>query len=131
MQLAASWRVTVAQTTALVIAGGPAGEPTLGPIAFMHRASATGLALAPLGHHTFDSTHVSFGVVTAAIEHGRWAIKGFRLQRSRARRYRWDLDLGALDSVAGRVWFRPTAEWICRCPRDGFASLRRSCPAML
>ena len=24
---------------------------------------------------------------------------------------RWDLDLGPLDSVAGRIWFRPTEHW--------------------
>jgi hypothetical protein len=24
---------------------------------------------------------------------------------------RWDFDFGKLDSVSGRVWFRPTAEW--------------------
>src|SRR6186997_202387 len=74
MQLSGSWRRTFGEDTALIIAGGPVGEPTLGPVAFMHRASAAGLALAPLGHHTFDSTHISFGVVTAAIERGRWTV---------------------------------------------------------
>ena len=37
-----------------------------GPVAFMHRPSAENIVLAPLGHHTFDSTHVSFGVISAA-----------------------------------------------------------------
>src|SRR5260221_3846533 len=37
MQLAAVWRVAVTKTTGFTVAGGPAGEPALGPVAFMHR----------------------------------------------------------------------------------------------
>ena len=111
MQLSASWKVAFSGTTSLVVAGGPAGEPTLGPVAFMHRASAAGLPLAPLGHHTFDSTHISFGVVTAAIEHGRWTVEGSVFNGREPDEHRWDFDLGPMDSVAGRVWFRPAAGW--------------------
>ncbi len=111
MQLAASWRLSFGERTALTLAGGPAGEPTLGPTAFMHRASASGLVLAPLGHHTFDSTHISFGVVTAAVDHGRWTFEGSLFNGREPDEHRWDLDFGAMDSVAGRVWFRPNAEW--------------------
>ncbi len=111
MQLAASWRRTINDSTAFVIAGGPAGEPTLGPVAFMHRASAAGLPMAPLGHHTFDSTHISFGVASAAIERGRWTLEGSVFNGREPDENRWDLDFGAMDSVAARLWFRPTTEW--------------------
>ena len=111
MQLSASWRRTFSENTAFVLAGGPVGEPTLGPVAFMHRASAAGLPMAPLGHHTFDATHVSFGVVTAAVERGRWTIEGSAFNGREPDENRWDFDFGAMDSVAGRVWFRPTDEW--------------------
>jgi hypothetical protein len=111
MQLAASWRLPVGGQTSLVIAGGPAGEPTLGPVAFMHRASAAGLVLAPLGHHTFDSTHISFGVVSAAVERGRWVLEGSVFNGREPDEDRWNFDFGALDSAAGRVWFRPTESW--------------------
>jgi hypothetical protein len=111
MQLAASWRLQVGGRTSLVIAGGPAGEPTLGPVAFMHRASAAGLVLAPLGHHTFDSTHISFGVVSAALERGRWIVEGSLFNGREPDEDRWDFDFGALDSAAGRIWFRPTDSW--------------------
>lgn len=111
MQLAASWRTTLGNNTSLIVAGGPAGEPTLGPVAFMHRASAAGLVLAPLGHHTFDSTHISFGVVTAAVERGRWVLEGSVFNGREPDEHRWDFDFGAMDSVAARVWFRPTDEW--------------------
>jgi hypothetical protein len=110
MQLAASWRTALSPTTSLVLAGGPVGEPTLGPVAFMHRPSAAGLVLAPLGHHTFDSTHLSFGVVSAAVERGRWVLEGSLFNAREPDDDRWDIETGALDSIAGRVWFRPTDE---------------------
>lgn len=111
MQLAGSWRLALSDRTSLIIAGGPVGEPTLGPVAFMHRASAAGLVLAPLGHHTFDSTHISFGVVSAAVERGRWVVEGSVFNGREPDEDRWDFDFGRLDSAAGRVWFRPTDEW--------------------
>ena len=111
MQLAATWRVALRDNVAFSAGGGPSAEPTLGPVAFMHRASAAGLPFAPLGHHTFDSTHVSFGVVAAGLEAGRWTIEGSLFNGREPDDNRWDLDLGQLDSAAGRVWFRPSAEW--------------------
>jgi hypothetical protein len=111
MQLAASWRVSMGGTRALTVAGGPAGEPTLGPVAFMHRQSAAGLPFAPLGHHTFDSTHVSFGVVTASLDLGRVTVEGSVFNGREPDDDRWDLDLDRMDSVAGRLWFRPSEHW--------------------
>ncbi len=111
MQLAASWRVSFGERTSLMFAGGPAGEPTLGPVAFMHRASASNLVLAPLGHHTFDSTHISFGVVSASLDHGKWTFEGSVFNGREPDEDRWDFDFGAMDSVAGRVWFRPAPGW--------------------
>lgn len=111
MQLAASWRLTFSEHTALTVSGGPAGEPTLGPTAFMHRPSASNLVLAPLGHHTFDSTHISFGVLAASVDAGRWTFEGSVFNGREPDEHRWDIDFGAMDSVAGRVWFRPAAGW--------------------
>jgi hypothetical protein len=110
MQLAASWRINFGSTT-LMLAGGPAGEPTLGPVAYMHRASAAGLPFAPLGHHTFDSTHISFGVVTAALEYKKWTFEASVFNGREPDEDRWDFDFGRMDSAAARVWFRPTDEW--------------------
>jgi hypothetical protein len=111
MQLAAIWRTPVTSTTGLTVAGGPAGEPALGPVAFMHRASAAENPLAPLSHHTFDSTHVAYGVITAAVDHGAWVVEGSVFNGREPDDRRWNFDLGRLDSVSGRVWFRPTDEW--------------------
>ena len=43
------------------------GEPGAGPVAFMHRPSALNNSMSPIAHHWQDSTHISFGVVTAGI----------------------------------------------------------------
>jgi hypothetical protein len=111
MQLAGVWRIPVTEKTGFTIAGGPVGEPALGPVAFMHRASAAENPMVPLSHHTFDSTHISFGVVTAAVDHGPWLVEGSLFNGREPDQYRWDFDFGALDSYSGRVWYRPTDEW--------------------
>lgn len=111
MQMSAAWHVTVGAQTGLTLVGALAGEPALGPVAFMHRASAAAIPLAPLGHHTFDSTHVSFGVATAAIDRGRIAVEGSVFNGREPDQNRWDMDFGRMDSVSGRVWLRPSPQW--------------------
>jgi hypothetical protein len=111
MQLAAIWRMPLSGSTGLTIAGGPVGEPALGPVAFMHRASAADIPLAPLSHHTFDSTHIAFGVVTAAVDHGPVTVEASVFNGREPDENRWDFDFGRLDSVSARVWYRPTDEW--------------------
>ena len=111
MQLAAIWRTPITDATGFTLAGGPAGEPALGPVAFMHRASAADNPTAPLSHHTFDSTHIAFGVVTAAVDHGPWVVEGSVFNGREPDQHRWNMDFGPLDSFSGRVWFKPNDEW--------------------
>jgi hypothetical protein len=111
MQLAVVWRIPVTTSTGFTLAGGPSGEPALGPVAFMHRASAADNPTAPLSHHTFDSTHIAFGVITAAVDHGTWLVEGSVFNGREPDQNRWDFDFGPLDSVSGRVWYRPSPEW--------------------
>ena len=111
MQSSVTWRTVLHNGTGVTLSGGPAGEPALGPVAFMHRASAADNPTAPLGHHTFDSTHVSFGVVTAAVDRGRWMVEGSVFNGREPDENRWDFDFGALDSLSARVWFRPREHW--------------------
>jgi hypothetical protein len=111
MQLALVWRIPVTDSTGLTLAGGPVGEPALGPVAFMHRASAADNPTAPLSHHTFDSQHIAFGVVTAAVDHGPFTIEGSVFNGREPDENRWDFDFGPLDSLSGRVWYRPNDEW--------------------
>ena len=103
MQLAATWRLTFGETTALTLSGGPAGEPTLGPVAFMHRPSASKLVLAPLGHHTFDSTHISFGVLTGGVVIDRFKLEASRFNGREPDQHRWNIETAPLDSTAVRA----------------------------
>jgi hypothetical protein len=112
MQAAAVWRTPLANDISLTLAGAPVGEPALGPVAFMHRSSAFENPTAPLGHHTFDSTHIAMGVVTAGLDRGPWQIESSIFQGREPDENRWDLmDPGALDSWSVRGWYRPTPEW--------------------
>ena len=112
MQLAGVYRLPIAGRTGLTIAGGPAGEATLGPVAFMHRASSAENPIAPLGHHTFDSTHIAKGVVAVAVDHGPWVIEGSLFHGREPDEDRWNIsDVGTLDSWATRLWLRAGTEW--------------------
>jgi hypothetical protein len=111
MQLALVWRVPIGTRTGFTLAGGPSAEPALGPVAFMHRASALENPMSPLAHHTLDSTHIAFGVVTAAVDHGPWTIEASAFNGREPDEDRWNFDFGALDSYSSRLWFRPRNEW--------------------
>ena len=111
MQIAAAWRRPLTQKTGLTVAGAVSGEPALGPVAFMHRASAGAIPFAPLAHHTFDSTHVAFGVATVGIDHGPIAVEASVFNGREPDQHRWNFDFGSMDSVSGRIWYRPSARW--------------------
>ena len=67
MEISATYTHPITNDLAFELYGGPVGEPALGPVAAPHRESAAADPFAPLGHHWMDSTHVSFGVLTAGI----------------------------------------------------------------
>ena len=108
MQAAVVWRTPIGRGYTLTLAGAPVGEPALGPVAFMHRASAAENPTAPLGHHTFDATHIAMGVLTAGLGRGKWQVESSLFQGREPDEQRWDLmDPGPLDSWSARGWFRP------------------------
>jgi len=112
MQAAVAWRTPLGRGYSLTLAGAPVGEPALGPVTFMHRASAFENPTAPLAHHTFDSTHIAMGVLTAGLDRGPWQAEGSVFHGGEPDEQRWDLmDPGALDSWSVRGWFRPTSAW--------------------
>src|SRR5579871_4990187 len=61
-ELAAYYTLPISEKVTWELYGGPSAEPALGPVTYIHRASATEDPLAPLSHHLQDSTHTSFGV---------------------------------------------------------------------
>lgn len=91
--------------------GGPAAEPALGPVAYLHRASASELPAAPLGHHLQDSTHTSFGVLTSGVIIDRVKFEGSAFNGREPNEQRWSIQLASLDSWSGRVSFAPTRNW--------------------
>jgi hypothetical protein len=91
--------------------GGPAGEPALGPPAFMHRLSALSNPIAPMSHHWFDSTHIVYGVVTAGVHSGRWKLEGSAFNGREPDEDRVGFELAALDSWSTRLSFAPTPSW--------------------
>jgi hypothetical protein len=91
--------------------GGPAAEPALGPVTYIHRASAAELPMAPLSHHLQDSTHTSFGVVTTGFTIDRIKLEGSAFNGHEPNEERWSIQLAALDSWSGRVSIAPTRDW--------------------
>jgi len=112
MQASVAWRQPLGRGYALTLAGAPVGDPALGPVAFMHRASAFENPSSPLGHHTFDSTHIAMGVLSAAVDRGPFQVETSIFQGREPDEQRWDLvDFGPLDSWSVRGWYRPNDAW--------------------
>jgi hypothetical protein len=91
--------------------GAPAGEPALGPVAYMHRASASELPMAPLSHHLQDSTHTSFGVITTGLVVSRLKIEGSIFNGREPNEERYSIQFAALDSWSGRVNIAASRNW--------------------
>jgi ketosteroid isomerase-like protein len=108
MELAALFQQPIASNLALELYGGLAGEPALGPVAFMHRPSAQNDPLSPLGHHWQDATHISYGVLTAGVYSRQWKLEGSWFNGREPHENRWNLDLRGLDSYSGRLTLNPT-----------------------
>jgi hypothetical protein len=108
MELAAEYDRPVRGSWRWQVYAGVAGEPALGPVAFPHRTSAQPNLVAPVSHHWLDATHISFGVVTAGLYDRRWKLEASVFNGREPDSDRVDLDLAALDSWSGRLWWLPS-----------------------
>lgn len=108
MEVAARYAHAIGETVAVDVYGGPVGEPALGPAAFPHRPSAWQQPLAPIAHHWLDATHVSFGVVTAAVYGRRWKTEASAFNGREPDDLRYGFDRGALDSWSTRGTWMPS-----------------------
>ena len=84
MQLDAGWRVAIGKT-ALSLSGGPVGAPRLARLRSLS-FSASENPVAPLTHHTFDSTHIAMGTMTTGVRRGALRARSIRVSWPRARR---------------------------------------------
>jgi hypothetical protein len=111
MELAAAYDRPLGRGIHLQLYGAPVGEPALGPVAFMHRVSALPNAIAPITHHWFDATHISFGVATAGVYTPKWKAEASLFNGREPDENRKDFDFDAMDSWSGRFWFVPNSHW--------------------
>lgn len=111
MELAARIDVNIGEQATAFLYGGPVGEPALGPSAFMHRASAGYNPEPPISHHWFDSTHITYGVVTAGIATPLWQIEGSAFRGAEPDEDRWDIEKPKLDSWSVRATLTPSPRW--------------------
>jgi hypothetical protein len=66
--------------------------------------------IAPVAHHWLDSTHISFGVVTAGVVLDRVKLEVSRFNGREPDQHRWNVETGPLDSTAIRLSWNPTPE---------------------
>ena len=111
MELAVLYTRPISKALAIQVYAAPVGEPALGPVAFPHRLSAYSDPLAPLGHHWQDSTHISFGVFTAALMTRTLKLEGSWFNGREPDEHRSNFDFRRLDSYSGRVSFNPSENW--------------------
>ena len=108
MELSASYALRLSGSASAFVYAGLPGEPAFGPPAFMHRMSIMDSPEAPISHHWLDSTHISFGVVTAGLIVGGVKLEGSRFNGREPDQHRWDIETGPLDSTALRLAWNPT-----------------------
>jgi hypothetical protein len=110
-ELAAMYTVPIAKRFSWELYGGPSAEPALGPVTYIHRASAAELPLAPLGHHLQDSTHTSFGVVTTGFIIDRVKLEASVFNGREPGEQRWKIQVDSLNSWSARANVAPTKNW--------------------
>jgi len=110
MEVASFYALPLGDDYGLDLYIAPSGEPALGPVAFPHRSSARSNPFAPLGHHWYDSTHISFGVLTLGFHSDKWKVEGSWFNGREPDENRYNFDLRPFDSYSARVWYNPSAE---------------------
>jgi len=107
MELSASVSQNIGPKSSAFIYAGIPGEPAFGPPAFMHREAIMDSPEAPITHHWLDSTHITFGVVTAGLALHRLKIEASRFNAREPNQHRWDIETGPLDSTSVRISWNP------------------------
>jgi hypothetical protein len=111
MELSATYTLPLGDRSTWFVYGGYPGEPALGPVAFMHRASASENTSAPLSHHMQDSTHISFGVVTTGFTYRWFKLEGSIFNGREPGENRYNFEANPWTSRSARLWFAPKDNW--------------------
>ena len=110
MELAASYSISSENRSVFLYAGLP-GEPALGPPAFMHRFSGMAKPAPPNTHHWLDSSHITFGVLTAGAVLGRAKFEASAFRGREPDENRWGIESPKLDSHSFRLSLNPAPSW--------------------
>lgn len=110
MELAATYSYQLAKTSSVFLYAGLPGDPALGPSAFMHRVSGLDNPEAPITHHWLDSTHITYGVLTAGIVLDTVKLEASTFRGREPDQYRYDIEAPKFDSYSARASWNPTKE---------------------
>lgn len=111
MELSAQYTLPIGERGTWYAYFGYPGEPALGPVAFMHRMSASENPSATLSHHLQDSTHISFGVLTSGFTYRWFKLEGSVFNGREPDENRYDFDAHKWNSRSARLWFMPNKNW--------------------
>lgn len=107
-ELTVSYSHPVGKGMNAFVYGGPVGEPALGGPTFAHRPSGMEIPEAPISHHWFDSTHISWGVVTAGVNSEKWQLEGSLFNGHEPNENRYAPDPISLNSASTRLTYNPS-----------------------
>jgi hypothetical protein len=111
MELSAQYTVPIGERATWFTYFGFPGEPALGPVAFMHRASASENPTAPLTHHLQDSTHIAFGVLTTGFSYRWFKFEGSLFNGREPDERRYNFEAHPFNSRSARLTFAPNKNW--------------------
>ena len=111
MELAATYSMPIDRCNSVFVYGGLPGEPALGPATFMHRFSGLDNPEAPITHHWLDSTHITYGVLTAGyIWNDVIKLDASLFTGREPDQHRWDIERPRLDSQSIRLTVNPVED---------------------
>jgi hypothetical protein len=111
MELSAQYTLPLGERGTWFTYFGYPGEPALGPVAFMHRLSASENPSATLSHHLQDSTHISFGVLTTGFTYRWLKLEGSIFNGSEPDENRYNFDAHKWNSRSARISIMPNQNW--------------------
>src|SRR6266403_1895102 len=111
MELSAQYTMALGERATWFTYFGDPGEPALGPVAFMHRGSASENPSATLAHHLQDSTHISFGVFTSGFTYRWFKVEGSIFNGREPDENRYNFDAHKWNSRSVRLSFEPNHNW--------------------
>jgi hypothetical protein len=112
-EVAVTYDRSIANTWRWSVYLAPVGEPALGPVAYVHRPSATHDPTAPLGHHSQDVTHESFGVATLGVFTSKVHLEASVFNGAHPNEVRTNFDYNGarFNSFSARVTVNPNDHW--------------------